>query len=318
MSDFQASFRFKLFAAFAAVYIIWGSTYLALRLLIDTLPGFVMVGLRFIIAGLILILWAIARRATPPTPGQILRACLVGVSLLTFGTGAVVWAAPFIPSGLLALVVSMEPLFVLLILWATPAGHRPNALTASAIALGFAGAAILVAPGDLLNDQHLPLVPVLVICFGCFSWAAGSIYSRGADMPVSGPWSSGLQMLGGGLLLTIFGGARGELTAFDPAKVSMTSILAFLYLVIFGSLIAFTAFAWLVRNADPNMVATHTFVNPVVAVFLGWLLANEPVGPRTLIAASLIIFSVVLTTLGARAEQRQSKEELPHACAAEA
>lgn len=302
-------------ACFAAVYLIWGSTYLAIKLVMDTLPPFVMLGLRFVIAGAVL--YALARLAgwrQPPTPAtgrQLGTAAGVGVMLLAVGTGAVVWATQYLDSGLVALVVALEPVWlaVLMIFW-PGVDSRPNGFTFAALALGFSGAVLLAVPPEMLGGAlaseaiHLP--SVLVLALGCLSWAGGSLISRRADLPESGVLSSSVQMLSGGSVLVLYGLARGEAAAFDPAAVSWTSILAFAYLVVFGSLVAFSAFTWLMRNVNPTLVATHTYVNPVVAIFLGWWLVDETVGPRTLAAAGLILASVVLlTTLESRRGRRR-------------
>lgn len=302
----NASFRVKLLAALAAVYLIWGSTYLAIHLVMDTLPGFLATGLRFLVAGLLLVGYSAITGAPAPTPRQFFNGALTGLMLFFVGTGGVIWAASYLNSGLLALLVGMEPMILAMLLWVWPKGHRPSALTFGALALGFAGVATLALPNSDLGGAPLHLPSLLVITIGCISWAAGSLYGRGADMPQSGTWSSGIQILAGGIAIGIYGVARGELQAFDPEKVSWTSVGAFFYLVVFGSLVAFSAYNWLMRNCDPSLVATHNFVNPVVAVFLGWLLADEEVGTRTLIAALLIIVSVILATLS---EQQRSRRE---------
>ena len=300
----NSSFQAKLIGAFAAVYIVWGSTYLAIRLVMESLPAFLAVGLRFFLAGILMIGWGLATGAQRPRLAQVGRAVLVGLMLLFIGTGGVVWAAFHLHSGLLALLVAVEPLWLTLLLWAWPGGHRPSLLHGVAILIGFAGAAVLAAPGAMLDGSAIHLPSVLVLTIGCLSWAAGSLLGRGEGMPLAPSWSSGLQMVGGGAALVIYGLARGEWASFRPENATLVSIGAFLYMIVFGSLLAFSAYTWLMRNVDPAMVATHTFVNPVVAVFLGWLIRDEPVGSRTLIAAALIIVSVVLTTL---AEHRRKK-----------
>ncbi|MEM9556343.1 MAG: EamA family transporter [Acidobacteriota bacterium] len=296
----------RLVLAFLSIYVIWGSTYLAIALLIETLPGFVMVGVRFVLAGLILGGIAWARGAPRPTAVEVRGASVIGVMLLFGGTGAVVWAADYLPSGLLAVLVAMEPLWIALLQWG--GGRRPSLLTVLALGLGFLGAAVLAAPDDVLRGTPVHLPSVLAILVGSFSWAAGSLYSRRVALPASGAIVAAVQMLAGGGALLVFGLARGELRAFDPSGVSVTSVLAFLYLVTFGSLIAFSAYSWLIRVVEPTLVATHTYVNPAVAVFLGWWLADEIVGPRVLGATTLIIGSVILlTTQEARRARRRRR-----------
>ncbi len=300
----NASFQAKLIGAFTAVYIVWGSTYLAIHLVMETLPGFLAVGLRFLLAGALLTGWALATGAQKPTLRQFLNASLVGTMLLFIGTGGVVWAAAHLQSGLLALVVAMEPLWLTLLLWVWPGGHKPGPYQWAAMAVGFVGAAILAAPGAVLAGPAIHLPSVLVLTIGCLSWAAGSLHGRTTDMPLASAWNSGVQMLTGGGALIVFGFARGEWAAFRPENASLVSVAAFVYLVVFGSLVAFSAYLWLMRHVDPAMVATHTFVNPVVAVFLGWWIAGEVITSRTLMAASLIVVSVVLTTIAEHQRKR--------------
>ena len=303
--DTDRRFRMTQIAAFAAVYVIWGSTYLAIRLLMETLPGFSMVGLRFVVAGALLFAWARWRGAARPTAAQWRSASIVGTLLLFVGTGAVVWATQFVESGLVALLVATQPLWVAVLMSLMPfarrAGEaRPSVFTYGALLVGFAGAAVLAAPGQgeisglTGGGVHLP--SLLAITIGCLSWSWGSLWARKADLPRS-PWmNTAIQMLVGGAVLMLYGAAIGEWSQVDPATISGVSILAFLYLVVFGSLVAFSAYSWLVQTTDPTLVTTHAYVNPVVAVFLGWWIADETVTWTTVLAASLIVGAVVLVT----------------------
>lgn len=287
----------KIIAAFAAVYVIWGSTYLAIRLLMDTLPGFTMVGLRFFIAGVLLIAWAYFVKQARPTGQEVRNASWIGVMLLTVGTGAVVWATQYLDSGLVALLVAMEPLWLALLMMAWPGlDLKPDGGTWAALGLGFAGAVLLAAPTDVLGSSAIHLPSVFVLAVGCISWAAGSLISRKAQLPSSSWMSSGIQMLAGGAALLLVGLGLGEWQRADPAGASITSWIAFVYLVVFGSIVAFSAYAWLILQVNPTLVSTHTYVNPVVAIYLGWLIADEQIGPRTLVAAALILASVVVMT----------------------
>lgn len=303
--------RLKIIAAFAAVYIVWGSTYLAIRLLMDTLPGFSMVGLRFFVAGLLLVAWAFWRRHERPSWAQVRTASRIGVMLLFGGTGAVVWATQHLDSGLVALLVAMEPLWLALLIMVWPGmGARPSLGVWFALAVGFAGAALLAAPTDVLGSQAIHLPSVFVLTLGCLSWATGSLISRRVSLPSSSVTRSGIQMVAGGSALLVFGVLSGEWDGFDAQAVSVTSILAFLYLVVFGSIVAFSAYSWLILEVEPTLVSTHTYVNPVVAIYLGWLIADETVGPRTLAAAALILLSVVLmTSLEARQKRRKRRKK---------
>ena len=320
--------RFKLtqLAAFAAIYVVWGSTYLAIHLLMETLPGFSMVGLRFLVAGVLLLTWARWRGAARPTRVQLRSAATMGVMLLFVGTGAVVWATQYVESGLVALLVATNPLWVAVLMGVLPAVRRPgeprpSVLTYGALLVGFAGAALLAAPGEAVGGAGVHLPSVLVLTLGCLSWGGGSLWARQADLP-SSPWmNTAVQMLAGGSALMLYGGLAGEWSRVDLASVSLVSVLAFFYLVVFGSLVAYSAYTWLIRNTDPTLVTTHAYVNPVVAIFLGWWIADEVVTLETLLAASLIVGAVVLVTAEQgrrRRVERRAAERASRAAAIEA
>ncbi len=301
--------RLKVVAAFAAVYFVWGSTYLAIRFVMDTLPDISTIGVRFSLAGVILYAFAWSRGRHWATARQWRGASFVGVLLLLGGNGAVVWSMQSLDSGLAALLIAMEPIWLAILMWILPGiAVRPGRLTFAALGLGFVGAAFLAAPGEVLGREAVALAPVLVLTFGSISWAYGSLKSRGLDLPPS-PWTtSAVQMMSGGAAMVAFGVLRGEWAGFDPAAVSARSVAAFFYLVVFGSLVAFSSYSWLIRTVEPTLVATHTYVNPVVAIYLGWWLADETVGPRTLVGAVLILSSVVVLT---GAEARRARRAVP-------
>ncbi|RMH18701.1 MAG: hypothetical protein D6696_12505 [Acidobacteria bacterium] len=294
--------------AFAAVYLIWGSTYLAIRFAIETLPPLAMAGVRFLLAGLLLYGVARLRGAPPPSAVHWRSAAIVGGLLLLGGNGAVVIAQQWVPSGLAALLVATEPLWVALLLLAWPGGEvRPTLRTFATLLLGFAGAALLIAPSKVLAGEPVFLPGALLVLAASLSWAGGSLYARNAPVPEQPGMATALQMLAGGALLLACGVLRGELTGFDPASVSRTSAVAWLYLVVFGSLIAFSAYSWLLRTTEPTLVATYAYVNPVVAVILGWLLAGEPFGPRTVVAAALILGAVIALSSDSAARRRRAR-----------
>lgn len=304
----SASFRVKQIVAFAAVYLVWGSTFLAIRYAIDGLPGFTMAAARFLLAGSLFLGWARLKGEAWPTARQWRDAFVIGALLLLCGNGGVVWAEHHLATGLTALLIATEPVWVAVLFWLTAGRERPQPRTVAGVLLGFAGAAILAMPGvPGLNGDHVPLFPALVTVLAALAWAAGSLYGRRADQPRSVPQSAGMQMLAGGLLLAIAGGASGEWQGFHPSLAPASSWWALAYLVFFGSLIGFTAYSWLVRTTAPTLVATYAFVNPLVAVFLGWLVVGEPVGWRTLAAGALVVLSVILVSGGERAERRAAK-----------
>ncbi len=315
MFEHKFSERTVRLAAFAAIYLIWGSTYLGIRLLAETLPGLSMVGVRFFVAGLLLYLFARWRGAPAPAGREWRSAIVTGVLMLAGGTGGVVLAIRNLDSGLVALLVGMLPLWIAFLMWFWPASRQtgsgaPSLRVVASLLIGFFGVAILAAPSDILGGEPIHLPAVLVTVFACLSWAVGSLYSRTATLPRSPHLVSGIQMLAGGVAMLAWGLLDGEWRSFDLQAVSLTSALALLYLIVFGSLIAFSAYSWLIRTTEPTLVITYAYVNPVVAIFLGWLIADEAVSARILIAAVLIIGSVILVTR-ANARPRPGQRSAP-------
>lgn len=295
--------RVRLIVAFAAVYLIWGSTYLAIRWAIDSIPPFLMAGGRFLTAGAILYVWGRARGGPKPTRRNWRDAAVVGGLLLLGGNGGVVWAEQIVPSGLAALLVALEPLWVVLLDWLRPGGTRPRNAEIAGLVLGLGGVLLLIGPVNV-GGPHVNLVGVLVLLGATLSWASGSLYSRHADVPPSPLLSTGMNMLAGGALLLLAGSATGQWGALHPAAVTLRSALALLFLIVFGAIVGFTAYLWLLRNANLATVSTYAYVNPVIAVLLGWALAGEVVTPRIAVAAAVIVGSVVLITLARTATFR--------------
>ena len=286
--------------AFAAVYIVWGSTYLGIRFAIETLPPLLMASVRFLFAGSLLYGWAIARGASHPTARQWRAAAIVGVLLFVGGNGAVVLAEQWVPSGLVALLVAAVPLWLVLLdwLWGSRTSPGPRALVG--LAAGFLGVALLVGSPDVGARGGRGLLGAGLVVAGSLAWAAGSIYSRHAPRPERPRMWVAMQMLLGGAFLLPVAAMTGELSRFDPAAVSTRSVVALLYLVFIGALVGFTAYIWLLTVSTPARVGTYAYVNPVVALFLGWALADEHVAPGALVAAAVIVGSVVLITTGGR------------------
>ena len=288
-----------LFAAFFSVYIFWGSTYLAIKYAIETLPPFLMAGARFAFAGSILFLWArLSKDYEPPTRAHWRTSFIVGTLLLLGGNGGVVLAQHYIPSSLAALLVATEPLWIVILGWAWLAQGRPNWKVALGLGLGFAGVWLLISGRATGVDTGgtAQWIGIIAVILGAFSWAAGSIYGLRGSAPRSSILAAGMQMIAGSVSLLIVGFARGEWSAFDPAAVSFNSLFGLGYLIIFGSLVGFTACSWLLKNARPSMVATYAYVNPVIAVLLGWLIAGESMTGQMLIGAGIVVGSVVLIT----------------------
>lgn len=306
----MAESRVKVVAAFASIYLIWGSTFLAIRFAIETIPPLLMIGVRFLVAGMVLYIWVRARGAERPTRAHWISATIVGALLLLCGNGAVAWAEQHVPSGIAALLVATMPLWMVLLDWLRPGGTRPSATMITGVALGLAGLALLLDPGARgggvggAGGQAVDAVGAATLVAGSLAWAAGSLYSARARLPSTPLLATAMQMLAGGVLCLILGALMGEATAFDVHAVSPRSALALLYLIVFGSLIGFTSYIWLLRAVHPARVSTYAYVNPVVAVILGWALADEPLSSRTVVAAGIIIGAVALITVGRSAMGR--------------
>jgi len=284
----------KLLGAFTAVYVIWGSTYLAIRIAIETIPPLSMAAVRFLVAGGTLFAWMRARGAPWPTADQWRSSAVVGALLLTAGNGAVVMAEQWIPSGLAALLVASVPLWMVLLDARWGSRSRPSRRVITGLVAGFGGVGVLVgSPGAGAGGRH-ELLGVLLVVGGALAWAAGSIYSRHAPSPDRPRVWVAMQMLTGGGALLILAVLTGELERVDPAAVSTRSLLALVYLIVFGALMAFSAYIWLLSVSTPARVGTYAYVNPVVALLLGWALVGEPLTFRSLLAAAIILGSVVV------------------------
>jgi drug/metabolite transporter (DMT)-like permease len=290
--------RARLIAAFAAVYLVWGSTYLAIRFAVETLPPLLMAGARFILAGVILLAWARARSPeVPPTRRDWHTGLISGALLLLGGNGLVVWAEQRVPSGIAALLVAVVPLWMVLLDWLRPGGRRPPALVFGGLALGLLGLVLLVGTDSLQGHSEVSIAGAGVLVLASLSWAAGSLYVKHAPRGSSSLNASATQMIAGGLCLAGVAAIFGEFGRLDLAHASSRSILGFLYLVTFGSLVGFTAYVYLLEHTSAARASTYAYVNPVVAVLLGWALANEPVTSRTLLAAAVILAAVAIITV---------------------
>ena len=290
--------RVLIVLAFAAVYIIWGSTYLAIRLAIETLPPFLMAATRFMTAGAILYIWAVLNgQKIRPSLAEWPRAFIIGALLLLCGNGGVTWAEKYIASGLAALLVATEPLWVTILNWGLT-HRRPDWKVLLGVLIGLAGVSLLVSDG-LGQGSHgagLSLIAGGVVVLAGFAWAAGSVYSSRHPIRAATSMASGMQMLAGGSLLLLLALVAGDFKRLNLDNASWVSISAFAYLTLFGSLVSFTAYSWLLNNVTTARAATYAYVNPVVAVLLGWLISNEPLTRKMMLAAAIIVGSVVLIT----------------------
>jgi drug/metabolite transporter (DMT)-like permease len=276
--------------AFACIYVVWGSTYLAIRVAVETLPPFLMAGTRFLIAGAFLYVWAAGRGSPRPTPRQWRNAVVAGIPLFVMGNGGVSWAEQTFPSGLAALVVATLPAWLLLFDWLIGGRRGPKPVEVTGIGLGLAGVAVLATPPEGGSP-----VGVAVLVGASIAWAGGSLFSRYADLPASAVRTAAMQMLAGGAVMVALGPALGETHRFSVAAVSADSALAFAYLVV-AAVVALPAYQWLLTVSSPALVGPYAFVNPVVAVALGWALAGEPLSGRTGLAVILVVAGVALLT----------------------
>jgi drug/metabolite transporter (DMT)-like permease len=283
--------RWLLWAALATIYVVWGSTYLAIRVMVETMPPLLAAGVRFATAGAIF--WVVLRLAAGPervrvTRRQLAGAGLVGVLLPFGGNGLVTVAEQHVPSGLAALIIGIVPLWV--VLMRSLHGDRVPRATLAGVAVGFAGLALVVLPGD--RPGNAPLWGVLLVVVASLSWAAGSFYSSRLPLPKDAFAATAYEMLIGGLAMVVVGLLAGEAGDVHFSRFSGDSVLAFAYLIFIGSLLAFTAYVWLLRNAPISTVATYAFVNPVIAIFLGWAILSERITTTVVVGALAIVVSV--------------------------
>lgn len=286
--------RAKVAAAFAAIYLIWGSTYLAIKCAVATLPPLFMASARFLIAGSILYVLTRLRGAARPTRQHWLAAIGVGALLLLGGNGSLAWSEQRVPSGLAALLLATIPIWMVLLDSRRQDGTKLDGQVLGGLAVGLAGLGLLMGPAKLWGSERVDLVGAGVLMFGSVSWSVGSIYSRHAKLPSSPFLAAAMEMLVGSGMLLVGGLLMGEWSQLHAAGVSGRSILGLVYLVVFGSLLGFTAYIWLLGVTSTARVSTYAYVNPVVAVFLGWTLAGEPLTARTLLAMVAIVAAVAL------------------------
>lgn len=286
-----------LWANMAAIYVVWGSTYFAIAVAIETMPAFLMAAIRFTTAGIILVAFDLLRRPDArrlPTRRQLLDSFTVGALLLGLGNGFVVFAQSLeVPSGVAAILVETTPLWLAFLGWLYLRQRLPR-LVVAAIGLGFAGTVLLIWPAGEGANRFDPLA-ILMLLLAELGWAHGSIYAQSrASLPASPLTASGMQMLAGGAVIFVEAVISGEPARFRPAGTSATSLLALMYLIFFGSMLAYTSYAWLLRNAPLSLVATHAYVNPIVAVALGTVFLGETLTARIILASAIIVAAVAI------------------------
>jgi drug/metabolite transporter (DMT)-like permease len=294
----QRTLHLKIQVSFAIIYFFWGATYLAIRFAIQTIPPFLMAGIRFTLAGSILYLWrSRTDRVNPRTP-EIRKSILVGLLLIVGGNGVLVWCEQYLPSGLAALILAIIPIWMVLLDSIFVVKKRPASLTITGILLGVGGVALLsgVDRTVLLSTaghQASVFFYTFILVMAGLSWAAGSLYSRTIISSASLLKLTGIQMLGGGLFMILLGSALGEWSQVHPENLSLRSVFSLIYLILFGSLLSYSAYNWVLRKSSPAKVGTYAFFNPLVAVFLGWLLAGETVTTKMLAGAACILSAVL-------------------------
>ncbi|MEX2152943.1 MAG: EamA family transporter [Gemmatimonadaceae bacterium] len=288
--------RTRVILAFAAVYLLWGSTYLFIKYAIETIPPFLLGASRFFVAGVLLYVAARWCGAPKPTRDEWRAAAITGVLMLAFGNGAVMWAEKSVPSGVVALIVSSVPIWIVVLDWLRPNGRRPRRPVLLGLVLGFAGMVILVGPRAIVGQGHIDEVATGILLAGSVAWAVGTLVTRVGKRPGSPIVFAALQMLAAAVAMLIVAFITREPASLSLSNVSMRSFLSWGYLVIAGSIIGYTAYVYLLGVVSATKAATYAYVNPIIAVVLGWAFANEPLSGRTLVAAAVILASVAIIT----------------------
>jgi drug/metabolite transporter (DMT)-like permease len=305
-------FTMQLILGFTSIYLIWGSTYLGIRYAVETIPPLLMMALRHSIAGVVVYAWARWRGAEAPTGKQWGYAAIAGCILFLGGHGTLAWAEEKVPSGLAALLCATLPMWTVLIAWMSRSERNFGVKVWTGLLLGFAGVAILIGPDALRQGGSFDVLATLTVLFGSFSWAVGTAYSHGVKLPSSTVLSAAMQMIAGGTSLYIASIVSGEMGRVHASSFTLRSTGALIYLIVFGSIIAFTVFTWLVSVCRPSLVSTYAYVNPVIAVFLGWMLANETIGIHTIVATVVILCGVALVST--RTPQNEERESSRVVC----
>lgn len=297
---------FTVILAFAAIYLIWGTTYLGMRVAVETLPPFLMAGTRFLTAGIILFVALRLTGAPMPRRLEWRSAMIIGALLLVGGNGLITWSEQQVPSSTASLVIATVPLWIALFDWKIFKAGRPGPRITAGLLLGLAGILLLVGPGQIQGTAVFSTTALFILLLAPLLWSMGSLYSRGAVLPENAFMAPAIEMIAGGTLLLLVGLLLGEWRGLDISAFSGRSLTALAYLTIFGSIIAFPAYIWLLQNVAASKVATYSYVNPVIAVFLGWLILDELITPTTLVAVVAIVIAVILITRGKPRQQTDS------------
>jgi drug/metabolite transporter (DMT)-like permease len=286
----------KVLLAFAIIYFVWGSTFLAIRIGVSEVPPFLLAGMRFLIAGLLLYGWVRVTKTPSPTLRQWGGASILAVLIFVLDYGLLFWAEKRVPSGIAAVMMATIPVFMVISEILILRTQRLKPRLATALLIGIAGVAVLVSRTVSFGDAPIDTAGALALIVAAISWSIASALSRKLELPTAKAMSSAAQMLAGGVLLTLTSGVLGEFRGFHIETVTRGAWLALAYLIFAGSILAFTAYVWLIHHESPTRVGTYAYVNPVVAVALGYFLGNEEIGPRMMIGAALVLVSVIVIT----------------------
>ena len=286
----------KTLIAFACIYILWGSTFFAIRIGVHDVPPLILAAIRFLIAGAVLYAWMLARREPSPTLRQWAAASLLGFLIFLLDYGLLFWAEQRVPSGIAAVMLATIPVFIALSEIFFLRTQKLTARLALALLIGLAGVAILMSHSFHLGDAPISTTGAIALIFAAISWSIATVITRKLSLPPSKAMSAATQMLTGGLMLTLAAAAFGEFKAFHPTTISAPAWWSLLYLIIAGSLIGFTAYVWLISHQSPTKVGTYAYVNPVIAVIIGYFLGGEPLGLRTILGTLCVLISVIVIT----------------------
>ncbi|MCP4141093.1 MAG: EamA family transporter [Chloroflexi bacterium] len=288
-----------IWVALISIYLIWGSTYLAIRYVVGSMPPFMAMGMRFITAGVALYIWRIAKGDSIPTRKQWRDAGIIGLLLLVGGNGLVAWAEQFVPSSIAALLISTVPIWMVVLESLRPGGEKPTVRAIIGLVLGFGGVALMIGPGELSQEiGALHPLGLIALPTAALLWSFGSVHSRSSDLPESTLMTTSVEMLVGSAGLFLVSIIRNEWSGFSFRAVNTEAWIGLVYLAIFGSLVAFVAYAYLLKNAPVSLISTYAYINPIIAIFLGAWIANETLNARTILAAMVILGAVILITTG--------------------
>ncbi len=286
--------------AFFSVYLFWGGTYIGMKFALESFPPFFMAGVRHFSAGLILLTYALIKGEEKPSLKQWGHGAVVGVVMLMFGNGLVAYAEQVIPSSIASLVITTTPFWILLLNWKFGDRSKPKRIEIITLLIAFIGILLLIFQGESLNVESLDSIGMMIIAFAAFCWSAGSLYSRYKPVPKSSYFNIASQTISGGIILLIFSFSIQEAQTFDIHSITNNAMIAMVYLIVFGSIIGYSSYIWLMKNVSPSLASSNAFINPVVALILGYLLANEVLSTQSLFAAFIIISAVTILTLSKR------------------